>query len=162
MEPSQFFIVVIPLAAIIALLVGAVYYLSKKTEETNLEKEMKELKNSYFKGKIDKKTFIYIRDNLKAENHFSEESQKMNEMYESKKMDSETYLRLKKVLEKSFNKRLAKIHENHNPPQLRAREQRSREDFETYLKAMLEQDYPKVKYSNPDAWRLKARKNETK
>ena len=43
-----------------------------------------------------------------------------------------------------------------------AREQRSREDFETYLKAMLEQDYPKVKYSNPDTWRPRAGENGTK
>ena len=156
MEPSQFFLVVIPLAAIIALLVGVVYYLSKKTEETTLEKEMKELRKSYFRGKIDRKTFLYVRDNLKAENHFSEESKKMNEMYKDKNMDSETYLRMKQVLELSFNKRLAKIHEKYNPP-----EKRSREDFETYLKAMLEQDYPKVQYSNPDSWRQKARKNET-
>jgi hypothetical protein len=147
MEPSQFFFVVLPLAAIIAVLVGAVNYLSRKTEETNLEKEMKELRNSYFKRKIDKKTFLYIRDNLKAENHFSEESQKMNEMYENKNMDSETYLRMKKLLELSFDKRLVKIHEKYNP-----HEERSREEFKTYLKAMLEQDYPKTKYNNPDAW----------
>ena len=37
---------------------------------------------------------------------------------------------------------------------------RSREEFEAYLKAMLEQDYPKVKYSNPDAWRLRASKEK--
>ena len=37
---------------------------------------------------------------------------------------------------------------------------RSREEFEAYLKAMLNQNYPKVKYSNPDAWRQRAlRKN---
>jgi hypothetical protein len=30
---------------------------------------------------------------------------------------------------------------------------RSKEDFEAYLKAMLNQKYPKVKYSNPDVWR---------
>ena len=39
---------------------------------------------------------------------------------------------------------------------------RSIEEFEAYLKAMLEQDYPKVKYSNPDSWRQKTRKNKTK
>ena len=33
---------------------------------------------------------------------------------------------------------------------------RSREEFEAYLKAMLEQDYPKVKYQSPDAWRIRA------
>jgi hypothetical protein len=36
------------------------------------------------------------------------------------------------------------------------KKKRSREEFEAYLKAMLEQDYPKVKYSNPDAWRVRA------
>jgi hypothetical protein len=35
---------------------------------------------------------------------------------------------------------------------------RSKEEFETYLKAMLNQDYPKVKYNDPDAWRIGLRK----
>ena len=35
---------------------------------------------------------------------------------------------------------------------------RSREEFEEYLKAMLEQDYPKVKYQSPDAWRIRVNK----
>jgi hypothetical protein len=33
---------------------------------------------------------------------------------------------------------------------------RSRKEFEAYLKAMLEQEYPKVKYQSPDAWRQRA------
>jgi hypothetical protein len=33
---------------------------------------------------------------------------------------------------------------------------RSREEFEEYLKAMLNQDYPQVKYQSPDAWYTKA------
>lgn len=39
---------------------------------------------------------------------------------------------------------------------------RSREDFEAYLKVMLDQDYPKVKYSSPDAWRRRIAKNTGK
>jgi hypothetical protein len=35
---------------------------------------------------------------------------------------------------------------------------RSREEFETYLKALLDQDYPKAKYQSPDSWRLQASK----
>ena len=31
--------------------------------------------------------------------------------------------------------------------------------FETYLKAMLNQNYPKVKYNNPDSWRMKSKNN---
>jgi len=39
---------------------------------------------------------------------------------------------------------------------------RSREEFEAYLKAMLDQDYPKVKYQSPDAWHQRVfRKNKT-
>jgi len=33
---------------------------------------------------------------------------------------------------------------------------RSGKEFEAFLKAQLEQDYPKVKYQSPDAWRLRA------
>jgi hypothetical protein len=40
---------------------------------------------------------------------------------------------------------------------------RSREDFEAYLRAMLNQDYPKVKYQSPDVWRLRAfKKSKTR
>ena len=37
---------------------------------------------------------------------------------------------------------------------------RSREEFEAYLTAVLNQDYPKVKYSNPDSWRQRASKEK--
>ena len=39
---------------------------------------------------------------------------------------------------------------------------RSREEFEAYLKVMLEQKYPKVKYQSPDAWRIRAFKGNKK
>ena len=35
---------------------------------------------------------------------------------------------------------------------------RTREEFEAYLKAMLNQDYPKIKYQRPDAWQTRANK----
>ena len=35
---------------------------------------------------------------------------------------------------------------------------RSQKEFEAYLKAVLDQDYPKVKYQTPDAWRRRALK----
>jgi hypothetical protein len=37
---------------------------------------------------------------------------------------------------------------------------RSKEEFEAYLKFVLDQDYPKVKYQSPDAWRLKVTKKK--
>jgi hypothetical protein len=36
---------------------------------------------------------------------------------------------------------------------------RSNKEFELYLKAMLNQNYPKVKYQSPDAWRARAAKS---
>ena len=38
---------------------------------------------------------------------------------------------------------------------------RSREEFEAYLKAMLNQDYPKVKYQTPDAWITRVKKSSS-
>lgn len=35
---------------------------------------------------------------------------------------------------------------------------RSREEFEAFLKAMLDQDYPKVKFQTPDAWQARVKK----
>jgi hypothetical protein len=32
----------------------------------------------------------------------------------------------------------------------------SQKEFEAYLKKVLEQDYPKVKYQSPDSWRSRA------
>ncbi len=38
---------------------------------------------------------------------------------------------------------------------------RSQEEFQAYLKSMLNQKYPKIKYQNPDAWQAKARKSQS-
>lgn len=152
MNPSLFFTAVLPLALIVFVLVGIVYYLLKKTEETKYEKEMKVLRKSFFKGKIDKKTFLDIRDKLKAEMHYFEESQRMNKMLQHKKIDLDTYLRMKEILEMRFNERLSLIQIHHNIAK------RPKKDFQLYLKAMLG-DYPKVKCGNPEAGRPRAARN---
>ena len=38
---------------------------------------------------------------------------------------------------------------------------RSQEEFEAYLKALLNQDYPKIKYQTPDAWQVKVKKSRS-
>ena len=144
MNPSLFYTAVLPLALIVFVLVGIVYYLLKKTEETKYEKEMKILRKSLLKGKIDKNTFLYIKDKLKAEMHYLEESQRINKMLQQKKIDLDTYLRKKEILEVRFNESLSLIRIHHNMAN------RPKKDFELYLKAMLE-DYPKVKFDNPNA-----------
>ena len=128
MDPSTFFTIVLPLGIIVFVLVTVVYYLSKKTELTNYEKELKEIRNSYFKGKIDNQTFQYMRDNLKAENHFFSESRRIDKLFKNKKIDTETYLRMKKILENSFNTRLVRIHDNYSDPK-----RDSKKDFDKYL-----------------------------
>lgn len=40
-----------------------------------------------------------------------------------------------------------------------SQKRRSQKEFEAYLKAILDQDYPKIKYQNPDAWKAKVRKS---
>lgn len=39
---------------------------------------------------------------------------------------------------------------------LMSEKRRSNKEFEAYLKEILDQDYPKVKYQSPDAWRKRA------
>ena len=114
MEPSQFIFLILPLAIIIAVLVVVVFYLARRTEETHYEKEMKELRQSLFKGKLDRKTFLYIRDNLKTEDIFGDESKRLDDMMKHKELDPDTYIRMKKILEMNFNERLVKINEKYD------------------------------------------------
>ena len=114
MEPIQFFFIIVPLTAIISILVAVVFYLSRKTEETDYEKEIKRLRQLLIKGDLDRETFLNVRENLKAEDLFSDESKRLDEMLESKTMDSDTYLRMKKVLQVGFNERLKKIDDKYN------------------------------------------------
>ena len=114
MNPSSFFFTVIPLALIIAILVVIVYYLARKTEETYYETEMKQLRKALIKRKLNRKTFFYIKDNLKAEEIFIDESKRLNDMFKQKKIDSENYVRTKKVLTIGYNEKLFKINEKHN------------------------------------------------
>ena len=114
MQPTQFFFIVVPLASLIAVLVVVVFYLSRKTEETDYEKEMKRLRQLLIKGKLGRDSFLYIRDNLKAEDLFADESRRIDDMMKNKQIDSETYIRMKKILEYGFNERLEKLNQKHN------------------------------------------------
>jgi len=109
MESSQFFFLILPLAILIVILAVVVFYLAKRTEETDYEKEMKNLRQLLLKGKLDRKTFLHIRDNLKVEDLFADETERLDDMLKQKQMDSDTYVRMKKILEMSFNQRLEKI-----------------------------------------------------
>ena len=153
MNSSLFFTSVLPLALIVVVLLSIAYYFLRKTKESKYEKELKELRRSLFKGEIDRNSYLVSRDKLKAEIHFFGESQRLNKMLEHKKIDLDTYSRMKEILEMRFNEKLSliQIHPNNA--------KRPKGDFTLYLEAMRE-DYPKVKYSNPDAWRRTERNNQ--
>lgn len=114
MELSQFIFIILPLAIIISILVVVVFYLAKKNEESEYEKEIKKLRQLLLKGKLDKKQFLHIRDNLKMEDLFADETERLNNMLKHKKMDSDTYVRMKKILEMRFTERLEKINQKYN------------------------------------------------
>ena len=118
MEPNQFFFLILPLAILIAVLVILVFYLSRRIEETDYEKEMKNLRQLLLKGKLDRKTFLHIRDNLKVEDLFADETERLDDMFKQKQIDSDTYVRMKKILEMSFSERLVKINEKYGFDQL--------------------------------------------
>lgn len=86
----------------------------RKDTETNFEREMKKLRQSLLQGKLDKKSFLYIRDNLKIEDLFSDETQRLDKMLEEKSIDSETYGRMKKILEMTFNEKMEEVNSKYN------------------------------------------------
>ena len=114
MEPISFFFIVVPLAIIISVLIGVILFLSRKNEETEYEKDMKDLRKSLIKRDIDHKKYLYMSENLKAEELISNESERLAKMVANNEIDSDTYLRMKQVLNVGFNDRLMKIHEKHN------------------------------------------------
>jgi hypothetical protein len=57
---------------------------------------------------------LYIRDNLKVEDLFFDESKRLDNMLKHKKLDTDTYIRMKKVLDMNFNEKLVKINEKYN------------------------------------------------
>jgi hypothetical protein len=101
---------ILPLAVLVAFLVVLVIHYARK-EEDDYENEVKKLRQMFFSGKLDKKTFLNQRSKLKNEKIFSTESKKLLNLLSDQKIDEETYTRLRQVLEKTFRDRLDRIDE---------------------------------------------------
>ena len=114
MESLPLINIILPLATVIALSTSVLVHRSRKTKESDYDKEMKKLRQLLLKGKLDRKTFLHIRDNLKVEDLFADETQRLDNLLEQKNIDSETYRRMKKILNMSFNERLEKINLKYN------------------------------------------------
>jgi hypothetical protein len=107
-------IIILPLATIITLSTCVYVHRSRKTKETDFDKEMRKLRQLLLKGKLDRKMFLHIRDNLKVEDLFADETQRLDNLLEEKNIDQETYRRMKQILKMSFNERLEKINLKYN------------------------------------------------
>ncbi|MCW4015631.1 MAG: hypothetical protein NWF06_04610 [Candidatus Bathyarchaeota archaeon] len=114
MEPTQLLCLLSPMVSFSAVIGAVFYYLPRRHKETEYELEIKKLRQSLLKGQLNAKAFRYIRDNMKVEEHFNIESQRLSNLFNQNLMDSDTYSRMKKALELTFNERLVKIHASHN------------------------------------------------
>jgi hypothetical protein len=95
MELGQFFFLILPMGTIITTLVAIVFYLERGSEQSNYEKEMKELRKLWFMGKINRETFLYMRQNMKAEDLFGDESKRIDDMLKNQELDPDAYIRIK-------------------------------------------------------------------
>ncbi len=102
-----------PLAIMTVVAVAFSYYHSGMKKVSEYEKELKELRNHVLRGDIGHKTFVYIKDNLKAEDIFKDESKRLDNMLKQNLIDQLTYDRMKKLLQITFNEKLMKIHTSH-------------------------------------------------
>jgi hypothetical protein len=115
MESGYFFYLILPLGILVFFLVAVIVY-NSRNEEDEYEKEVKKLRHLLFSGKLDRKTFLNMRNRLKHEKVFLAESKKLFTLLFNKKIDEDTYVRLRQVLEKSFKERLDKLDEGTTEP----------------------------------------------
>ena len=73
------------------------------------EKERKQLRQMQLSGKLDKKRFLHIKNRLKIDNSSSEQREILENMRKDEKIDSITYIRMKKALDLSLNQKLKKF-----------------------------------------------------
>ena len=85
MDPSEFFFLILPLAALVAILVAAVLYLARK-ENTIQNKELETLHELTRTGEIDKENF----------------SAALQDLVSKKVIDKDSCERLRKLLEKAL------------------------------------------------------------
>jgi len=114
MESTDLMYTILSLATIIFILISVIVYRSKKTVESDYNKKMKKLRQLLLKGKLDRKSFLHIRDNLKVEDLFGDETQRLDNMLEQKSIDSETHNRMKKILNMTFNEKMEKVNLKYN------------------------------------------------
>ncbi len=95
MEPTDFYSFVLPLGVLIAIVISLLLYFARKQE--SLEKRW------------DRLTRAYMRYRLEQEKTFAEELEKLQTLLQEKSIDQDTYVRLKKLLERALTRRLERL-----------------------------------------------------
>jgi tRNA A37 N6-isopentenylltransferase MiaA len=114
MNPTTLLAVMSPTAAVTVILTVYAYYRSGMKEVNDYEKDLKELRIQVIKGNVGHKTFRYMKDNLREEHLFVDESKRLDDMFQQGLMDEITYIRMKQVLQLTFNQKLMKIDNKHS------------------------------------------------
>jgi hypothetical protein len=110
MTSTILFAVMSPTAAVIAAITVFSYYRSGMKQVNEYEALLKEMRIQVIKGNLGHEKFRYMKENLKVEEIFVEESKRLDEMFQQGLMDELTYTRMKNVLQLTFNKKLVNIH----------------------------------------------------
>ena len=108
MDISYLSLAVLPMI-IVAIVVAAIYLHYKRKVESDYDLEMKQLRQLLFSGKLDKGRFNLVKNRLKIDSLFSEQSGVLEDMFQDEKIDSITYVRMKSALKLSMNHKLKKL-----------------------------------------------------
>jgi len=110
--------VFLPLGSVMAIGGSIVYHYAKWNAETSFEKDLKELRRLWLTREIDGKTYHYIKDSMKAEELFNGEAERLDTMLQKKQLDQFDYIRVKKILQMTLNKKLVKIESTYIPEKM--------------------------------------------
>ena len=111
MDISFLSLAVLPMI-IVAIVVAAIYLHYKRKVESDYDMEMKQLRQLLFSGKLDKDRFNLVKNRLKIDSLFSEQSGVLENMFQDEKIDSTTYVRMKSALKLSMTQKLKKLNTN--------------------------------------------------
>jgi len=94
---------------ILTIAVVAIYVHYKRKIESDYDMEMKQLRQFLLSGKLDKNKFNLVKNRLKIDSLFSEQTNVLENMFNDEKIDPNTYVRMKNALKLSMNQKLKKL-----------------------------------------------------
>jgi hypothetical protein len=108
MNLSQLYLAGLPML-ILTIAVVAIYVHYKRKIESDYDMEMKQLRQFLLSGKLDKNKFNLVKNRLKIDSLFSEQTNVLENMFNDEKIDPNTYVRMKNALKLSMNQKLKKL-----------------------------------------------------